>query len=101
MDQITTSRNAPATPRRSLRRTVLGVTAAALVAAWLPFTVIFVNAIQHPVAPIVSVKAGSVKPGQRVVTTRTSGGQLVQSVVPGGQAQSFVAQSAPITSRSS
>lgn len=108
MDQTSTHRTGPTAPRRSLRSTVLGVAAAALIAAWLPFTALFVSATQTVRAPIVAVKAGSVKAGQRVITTRTSSGQLVQSVVPAGQsaagpgaASALTARSVPVTSRSS
>lgn len=96
MDQTTSPITASAPRRRSVRSTVLGVAAAALVAAWLPFTVFFVEATQHPPAQVVAVKSGN-----RVVVTRTSSGQLVQSTVPAGQPPTLVAQSAPVSSRSS
>lgn len=102
MDQTRSLKTPPPPRRRSLRSTVLGVAAAATVAAWLPFTVFFVNATQHTPAAVVSVKSGTTKSGQQLVTTRTSSGQLVQTTVPAGQSpQTYVAQSAPVSSRSS
>ena len=89
-----TTENARA--RRPLYRTVLSLAIAALVAAWLPFTVFYVTALSHKPAP----QAASVtyNHGQRVITTRTSGGQTVPTVIgTGGQ----VAQPAqtPVTTR--
>jgi hypothetical protein len=63
--------------RRPLHRTVLSLAVAALVAAWLPFTVFYVTARNHkPAAQITSVAYSH---GQRIITTRTSGGQIIRS----------------------
>lgn len=79
-----TTENAPA--RRPLYRTVLSLAVAALVAAWLPFTVFYVTALNHKLAPQVASLTHS--NGKRIVTTRTSGGQTVRTVVgAGGQPQ--------------
>lgn len=72
--------------RRPIYRTVLSVAVAALIAAWLPFTVLYVSALNHQSAlQVASVSYGH---GRRIVTTRTSGGQTVRTVVgAGGQQQ--------------
>jgi hypothetical protein len=65
--------------RPPLYRTVLSLAIAALVAAWLPFTVLYVSALSHkPAAKVASVTYSH---GQRIVTTRTSGGQTTRTVV--------------------
>jgi hypothetical protein len=70
-------------PRSPLYRTVLSLVVAALVAAWLPFTVFYVAALRHtPVARVTSVTYGH---GQRVITTKTSGG-TVATTMPGATA---------------
>jgi hypothetical protein len=71
------TKNAPA--RRPLYRTVLSLAVAAVVAAWLPFTVFYVTALSHK--PAAQVASLTYSHGQRIVTTRTSGGQIVRTVV--------------------
>ena len=84
-------------PRRSsLYRTVLGVAVAALLAAWLPFTVMYVNALQKRVA----VAAVTWKAGHPVLTTKTSGGQVVQTAAPASAAKP-VQTAVPVTTRAS
>ena len=74
---------------------MLSIAAAALVAAWLPFTVFYVNAIQPQ--PVVRV-TGSTN-GHGVVVTRTSAGQVVTQ---SGSSPAVSAPAAvPVTSRSS
>jgi hypothetical protein len=72
--------NAPT--RRPLYRTVLSLAVAAVVAAWLPFTVFYVTALSHK--PAAQVASLTYSHGTRIVTTRTSGGQIVRTVVGGG-----------------
>jgi hypothetical protein len=72
---------------------VLSLAVAALVAAWLPFSVMYVGALQSKPAQIASV---TVKHGQRVITTRTSGGQVVRTVV-GSSGQTIQAAPTPVT----
>ncbi len=72
--------NAPA--RRRLYRTVLSLAVAAVVAAWLPFTVFYVTALNH--TPPAQVASLTYSHGTRIVTTRTSGGQTVRTVVGAG-----------------
>jgi hypothetical protein len=80
----TDTARAPATARRPLYRTVLSLAVAALVAAWLPFTVFYVTALHRPPAQVAFVTNSH---GQSVVTTRTSGGQTIRTAVgaTGGQ----------------
>ncbi len=79
----TTNDNARA--RRPLYRTVLSLTVAALIAAWLPFTAFYVSALNHrPAAQLTSVAYSH---GQRIITTRTSGGRTVRTVVSAGSPQ--------------
>jgi hypothetical protein len=64
--------------RSPLYRTVLSLAVAAFVAAWLPFTVFYVGGLRHtPVARVTSVTYGH---GQRVITTRSSGGTTVPTL---------------------
>ena len=72
-DTATPTRERPRRP--SLYRTVLGVAVAALLAAWLPFAVFYVAALNKPA----TVATTTWKGGSRLVTTRTSGGQTVQT----------------------
>ena len=58
--------------RKPLYRTVLSLAVAALVAAWLPFTVFYVSALRHKPAQITSVTYSH---GRPTVVTRTSSGQ--------------------------
>jgi hypothetical protein len=81
-----TTENAPT--RRPLYRTVLSLAVAALVAAWLPFSVFYVTALNHK--PAAQVTSLTYTHGKRIVTTRTSGGQTVRTVAgagAGGQQQ--------------
>ena len=71
------TKNAPT--RRPLYRTVLSLDVAAVVAAWLPFTVFYVAALNHK--PAAQVASLTYSHGKRIVTTRTSGGQIVRTVV--------------------
>jgi hypothetical protein len=82
--------------QRPLYRTILSVAIAAVVAAWLPFTVFYVSALSHkPAAMVASVTYGH---NQRIVTTRTSSGPTVRTIVgSGGQLQTQTAQ--PLTTR--
>ena len=89
----------PATPTRkwprrpSLYRTVLGVAVAALLAAWLPFSVFYIGALNKPAA----VATTTWKGGSRLVTTRTSGGQTVQTSATANSRQ--VQAPTPVTTR--
>lgn len=86
------------TVRRPLYRTVLSLAVAALVAAWLPFTVFYVSALSHtPAARVASVTYSH---GQRIIRTRTSGGQTTSTVAGGtGAPQAQAPQ--PVTTRTS
>ncbi|HUO71131.1 MAG TPA: hypothetical protein VMU39_10165 [Solirubrobacteraceae bacterium] len=67
--------------RSSLLRTVLGVAIAAVLAAWLPFTVMYVTALERRTAAV----AVTWKSGHAVLTTKTSGGQTIQTAAPASQ----------------
>jgi hypothetical protein len=58
---------------------VLSLAVAALVPAWLPFSVFYVTALNH--RPEAQVATLTNRPGQRIVTTRTSGGQTIRTVI--------------------
>jgi hypothetical protein len=63
-----------------LYRTVLSIAVAALIAAWLPFSVMYVDALNKRAANPATVVTS--KSGRAVVITRTSGGQIVQTSAP-------------------
>ena len=77
------TKNAPT--RRPLYRTVLSLAVAAVVAAWLPFTVFYVAALNHK--PAAQVASLTYSHGKRIVTTRTSGGQTIRTVIATGATQ--------------
>ena len=81
------------TRRVPLYRTVVSLTVAVIVAAWLPFSVFYVTALNKP--PQVAAVTGKV--GQRVITTRTSGGQVVKTVGASGVRQTQV--TTPVATR--
>ena len=83
---------------RPLYRTALSLAVAALAAALLPFTVLYVSALSHrPAAQIASVTYSR---GQRILTTRTSGGQTVRTVV-GSSAQQQTQAVTPVSTHAS
>jgi hypothetical protein len=88
----------PRRRRPSLYRTVLSIAVAALVAAWLPFSVIYVDALNKRAAAPATVVAS--KSGRAVVITRTSGGQTVQTSAPATTGTPTPAQ-VPVTTRAS
>lgn len=71
--------------RRPLYRTVLSIAVAAVVGAWLPFSVMYVNAVTKQPAHIAIVQGK----GRTVVTSRTSGAAAAQPS-PAGQQPTFV-----------
>ncbi len=89
---------AQARSRRSLRRTVLSVAVAALVAAWLPFSAFYVSAINSR-QPVVQTVTG--KNGVRVITTRTSSGQTITTGSPSGAAATSPSALNAVSTRSS
>jgi hypothetical protein len=74
-----------------LSRTVLSVAIAALVAAWLPFSVLYVDAVTKHATVVIA------KAGHAVVTTRSSGGQTGVSTGSTAPARA----PAPVTTRAS
>ena len=96
-DQSRTSQApAPARRRPSLYRTVVGIAIAALLAAWLPFSVMYVTALDKRVA----VAAVTWKSGHAVLTTKTSGGQTVTTSAPAAAAKR-IQTPVSVTTRSS
>jgi hypothetical protein len=95
MTNPTPTTTTPPRRRSSLYRTVLGVAVAALLAAWLPFSVMYVNAVQKSAVASVTLKAG-----HPVLTTKTSGGQVVQTAAP-ASAGKPVQTAVPVTTRAS
>jgi hypothetical protein len=89
-----TTDKAPTRPQ--LYRTVLSLAIAALVAAWLPFTVFYVGALSH--RPAAQVARVTYSHGQRIVTTRTSGGQTVRTGV-GSSGGLQTQTTSPVTTR--
>ena len=81
--------------RRPLYRTVLSLAVAAVVAAWLPFTVFYVTAVNH--TPAAQVASPTSNHGQRIVTTRTSGGQTIRTVVGATGATQQTTSLTPVT----
>jgi hypothetical protein len=90
-DTLRTANSPSRRPR--LYRTLLGVAVAALVAAWLPFWVFYIEAIHRPAALSTVTMAG----GQRLVTTMTSRGPVVRTVSPG--AGQHLVNPTPVTTR--
>jgi hypothetical protein len=81
----------PTNPRRharSLYRTVLSLAIAAVVAAWLPFTVMYVTALHKPPASVAAISApGATRSTTRVITTASGATRLVTvNGTPAGQA---------------
>lgn len=88
----------PTHVRRPLYRTVLSLGIAALVAAWLPFTVLYVTALRHkPAAQITSVTYSH---GRPTIVTRTSGGQTITTAAGSTTGQQAPAVQ-PVTTRAS
>jgi hypothetical protein len=73
---------------RSLYRTVLSLAIAAVVAAWLPFTVMYVTALHKPPASVAAISApGATRSTTRVITTASGATRLVTvNGTPAGQA---------------
>jgi len=74
-----------------LYRTVLALAVAAVLAAALPFSLMYTSAVSH--RALVTYKSG----GRAVVLTRTSGGQTTQVVSTGSVAHKAI----PVSTRSS
>jgi hypothetical protein len=76
---------------RSLYRTVLSLAIAAVVAAWLPFTVMYVTALHKRPASVTAISApGAARSTTRVITTASGATRVVtvngpaasQAIVP-------------------
>jgi hypothetical protein len=74
------SRAAPGRPRPRLYRTVLGLALAAIVAAWLPFSMFYVAALDKRPTTVAAITAPHTSAGTpRVVTTASGTTRLVST----------------------
>lgn len=96
-DKPSTHRAATPPRRRPLYRTVLGVAIAALMAAWLPFTVMYVTAINQRA----SVAVATWKSGHPVLSTKTSGGGVIPTSTPVAAATQAKPAPAAVVTRAS
>jgi hypothetical protein len=84
--------------RRSLYRTVLGLAVAALVAASLPFSVLYATAVNVRPTPVAVIGAPHASGGTtRVVTTASGATRVVPATASAGATATQSA--APITTR--
>ncbi len=85
-EQASSKPMARAAPRRaSLYRRVLSLGIAAVVAAWLPFSVLYVSALSNRAATVSAVsapRAGSGAPTRQVVTTASGRVVSTSATVP-------------------
>ncbi|HEX5194359.1 MAG TPA: hypothetical protein VFW09_16290 [Solirubrobacteraceae bacterium] len=81
--------------RRSLYRHVLSLAVAAIVAAWLPFSVMYVSAVHRPPAPVATL-SGPSHGATRLVTT-ASGATKVVSASANGSRGARAPATAPLT----
>ena len=108
MTEQATSRPSAGMPRRrrSVRRTVLSLAAAATVAVSLPFSALYIHALNQHAAAVTAARVVHVgaapghSAGSTTVTTRASGSvassATAQAAVPGS-----VAAPTPVTTRAS
>ena len=79
----TRSRSAAAHPRPRLYRTVLGLALAAIIAAWLPFSMFYVAALDKRPPTVAAITAPHASAGTpRVVTTASGATRLVSTGTP-------------------
>lgn len=90
---------------RFLYRRVLSLGVAAIVAAWLPFSVMYVNALHRPPAAVTTVTAashGGSHGATRLVTTASGATRVVSSNGTGGAGAAAVAPvTAPVSTHAS
>jgi hypothetical protein len=92
-----TSLGNPGHRRRSLYRTVLSLAIAALVAAWLPFSVLYVTALNKRSTPMTAISTPhSTGRTARMVTTTSGAKQLVAG---NGSTAGTAITPSPITTR--
>ena len=91
----TNPQSAPTRPARaaaarpSLYRRVLSLGVAAIVAAWLPFSVMYISALNRHATPVVAVSTSHNGGSTRVVTTASGATKVVPA---GGSTASAVPQ---------
>lgn len=104
-DHISPNRQPPpaasATVRRrgrSLYRTVLSLAVAAVVAAWLPFSVLYVTALDHRPAALSAISLPHSTRTTRVITTSSGATRVVAA---NGSTGTPAITAAPVTTRES
>ena len=101
----TNPQNAPTRPARagaarpSLYRRVLGLGVAAIVAAWLPFSVMYISALNRHATPVVAVSTPHNRGSTRVVTTASGATKALPS--RGSTASAAPAAVTPISTHAS
>ncbi|MGB0091387.1 MAG: hypothetical protein WBP81_02465 [Solirubrobacteraceae bacterium] len=99
----TNPQSAPKSPARataarpSLYRRVLGLGVAAIVAAWLPFSVMYISSLNRHATPVVAVNTPHSGSATRVVTTASGATKVVPA--GGSTASAPAAQLTPIKTR--
>jgi hypothetical protein len=90
----------PRPRRRALYRRVLSLGAAAIVAAFLPFSMMYLSAVTRPAMPLVVVGAPNSHAGvTRVVTTASGATRVVPASAPTSSA--VVAAPTPVSTHAS
>jgi hypothetical protein len=83
--------------RPSLYRTVLSLGIAAVVAAWLPFSMFYITALNKRATPVSAISAPHSTTGTtRVVTTASGATQVVSASASTGAASTGTRAAAPI-----
>lgn len=83
--------------RRSLYRTVLSLAIAAVVAAWLPFSMFYITAVNKQATPVSAISAPHSTTGTtRVVTTASGATQVVSASASTGAASTGTRAATPI-----
>ena len=84
---------------RSLYRTVLSLAVAAVVAAWLPFSVLYVTALHHRPAAVSAISLPH--PTSRTTRVITTSSGATRVVAANGPAATPAITAAPVTTRES
>ena len=83
--------------RPSLYRTVLSLGIAAVVAAWLPFSMFYITAVNKRATPVSAISAPHSTTGKiRVVTTASGATQVVSASASTGAASAGTRAATPI-----
>lgn len=82
--------------RPSLYRTVLSLGIAAVVAAWLPFSMFYITAVNKRATPVSAISAPHSTGKTRVVTTASGATQVVSASASTGTASTGTRAATPI-----